>query len=277
MKLPYFKPFTLDLHNSPLMMGILNVTPDSFSDGGRYCQVEAVAKQWKKLTQEGAHIIDLGGESTRPGATTLSAEEEIQRLKPFRHLVEQSSLPVSIDTYHGQTAATLLDWGAKIVNDVWGLQKDPLMGEVVASAGCPICLMANLSQRGMEGNVMDCVKRSLELSLSFASKAGIRDQQILIDPGIGFGMEPHHGFEVLRRLSELKSFGRPIVLGTSRKRLLGSLFDSQPQERDVATAATTVWGVLAGVEIFRVHNVKVNREAAMVALKLRSQGEDFYG
>lgn len=263
-----FGRYSLPLGQTPLIMGILNLTPDSFSDGGDFLTEKNASEQWKKMTDEGADIIDIGAESTRPGSTPVSAEEEIRRLSTVAESIKTSQVPVSIDTFKARTAAVALEWGADMINDVWGFQKDPEMASVAASASCPVCLMSNHFGYPVGIDIISDIKQFLSESIEIALKAGVKDDNIILDPGIGFGMEPTHSFEVLRRLEELHSFGYPLLIGTSRKRMFGTLFPGTPKERATATAVTTAAGVAAGVDIFRVHDVRINKEAALTAVAL---------
>lgn len=263
MKIIAFGRFELPLGETPLIVGILNLTPDSFSDGGEYVSFEAASLRWQAMVDEGAAVIDIGAESTRPGSVPISAEEEIRRLSAVKDLIASSSVPVSVDTYKSETAATALNWGAQILNDVSGFQADPEMAAVAASAGCAVCLSG--ISRTDDNDIMNAIKRSLERSLETAARAGVKEEKIIIDPGIGFPMTPEQAFEAIRRLKELHTFRLPIELGTSRKRLFASICGSVPRERAAATAVTTAVGVAAGVDFFRVHDVKINREAALTA------------
>lgn len=265
MKTIAFDRFELPLGETPLIVGILNLTPDSFSDGGEYASFEAAALRWQAMVDEGAAVIDIGAESTRPGSIPISAEKEIRRLSAVKDLIAASSVPVSVDTYKSETAAAALNWGAQILNDVSGFQADPEMAAVAASAGCAVCLSGSSRTDDNENDIMDAIKRSLERSLETAVRAGVKEEKIIIDPGIGFAMTPEQAFEAIRRLKELHTFRLPIELGTSRKRLFTSICGSVPRERATATAVTTAVGVAAGVDFFRVHDVKINREAALTA------------
>lgn len=265
MKTIAFGRFELPLGETPLIVGILNLTPDSFSDGGEYASFEAAALRWQAMVDEGAAVIDIGAESTRPGSIPISAEEEIRRLSAVKDLIAASSVPVSVDTYKSETAAAALNWGAQILNDVSGFQADPEMAAVAASAGCAVCLSGISRTDDNENDIMNAIKRSLERSLETAVRAGVKEDKIIIDPGIGFAMTPEQAFEAIRRLKELHTFRLPIELGTSRKRLFTSICGSVPRERAAATAVTTAVGVAAGVDFFRVHDVKDNREAALTA------------
>lgn len=263
MKTIAFDRFELPLGETPLIVGILNLTPDSFSDGGEYASFEAAALRWQAMVDEGAAVIDIGAESTRPGSIPISAEEEIRRLSAVKDLIAASSVPVSVDTYKSETAAAALNWGAQILNDVSGFQADPETAAVAASAGCAVCLSG--ISRTDENDIMNAIKRSLERSLETAVRAGVKEEKIIIDPGIGFPMTPEQAFEAIRRLKELHTFRLPIELGTSRKRLFAAVCGNAPRERAAATAVTTAVGVAAGVDFFRVHDVRINREAALTA------------
>lgn len=263
-----FGNFSLPLGETPLMMGILNLTPDSFSDGGDFLSEEKAVCQWKKMIDEGADIIDIGAESTRPGSNPVNIEEEIRRLSLVKETVKTTTVPVSIDTFKAQTAAAALEWGAWMINDVWGFQKDPEMAPLAASAGCPVCLMSNHFGYPVGDDIMDDIRNFLHRSIETALKAGVKEDKIILDPGIGFGMEPAQSFEVLRRLPLLHAFGFPLLLGTSRKRMFSALFPCNPKERATATAVTTAFAVAAGIDIFRVHDVRLNKEAALTAAAL---------
>lgn len=263
MKTIAFDRFELPLGETPLIVGILNLTPDSFSDGGEYASFEAAVLRWQAMVDEGAAVIDIGAESTRPGSIPISAEEEIRRLSAVKDLIAASSVPVSVDTYKSETAAAALNWGAQILNDVSGFQADPETAAVAASAGCAVCLSG--ISRTDENDIMNAIKRSLERSLETAVRAGVKEEKIIIDPGIGFPMTPEQAFEAIRRLKELHTFRLPIELGTSRKRLFAAVCGNAPRERAAATAVTTAVGVAAGVDFFRVHDVRINREAALTA------------
>ncbi|AZR73420.1 dihydropteroate synthase [Anoxybacter fermentans] len=247
------------------IMGILNVTPDSFSDGGEYFEISKAVKHAKEMVKEGADIIDVGGESTRPGAIEISAEEELSRVLPvIKELVKEIDVPISVDTYKSKVAEEVLKLGAHIINDVWGLQRDKNMANVVARYNVPVIIMHN--QRGTEykKDIIESIKDFLKESIRIAKEAGIKDENIIIDPGIGFGKTPEQNMEVMRRLSELKELGYPLLLGTSRKSMIGKILDLPPKERVEGTIATTVMGILQGVDIVRVHDVKENLRAARV-------------
>ena len=251
------------------IMGILNVTPDSFSDGGSYTNVEIAVKHAKKMVEEGADIIDVGGESTRPGHKFVSIEEEIKRISPvIKTLKKNINIPISIDTYKSQVAEEALKLGIDMVNDVWGLTYDEDMANVIGKYDASVCIMHNQEGTDYEKDIMESIKDFLQNSIDIALKAGIKKEKIVLDPGIGFGKTSEQNLEVLRRLNELETLGYPILLGTSRKSVLGNIVGCEPKERVEATVATTVCGIRDGVDIVRVHDVKENLQAAKIADKL---------
>lgn len=266
---------TLDLPLSfPCLMGILNVTPDSFSDGGQFEDVDGAVARGLQMVREGAAIVDVGGESTRPGAEGVSADEELRRVLPVvERLHAQSEAYISIDTMKAAVAARAVAAGATVVNDVSALRHDPQMLDVVATSGCACCLM---HMRGVPRTMQDApryadvvgeVAAFLEKRLAHITGYGVREEQVLLDPGIGFGKTVEHNLLLLNGLDKIAALGRPVVLGTSRKRFLGALLNGAGvAERATATAATTVLGALAGAAVFRVHDVRANREALRVAL-----------
>jgi dihydropteroate synthase len=263
-------------------MGIVNVTPDSFSDGGRFLEAAAALEHARALAGEGAEILDIGGESTRPGAEPVGAEEELRRTIPVLEALsaEQLGVRLSIDTAKAAVAAAAIEAGAGIVNDVTALRGDPAMAGLVASSGVDCCLMHMLGEpRTMqrrpryEGDVVDEVKAFLEERLAFAVAAGIAEERIILDPGIGFGKTLEHNLALLGRLDELGSLGRPILIGTSRKSFLGVLGARAhglqeplaPERRLPGTLATCVLALERGASIFRVHEVAAVAEALAVA------------
>ncbi len=251
------------------IMGILNVTPDSFSDGGNYTNIEIAVKHAKEMIDDGADIIDVGGESTRPGHKFVSAEEEISRISPvIKILKENIDVPISIDTYKSQVAEEALKLGVDMVNDVWGLTYDEDMADVIGKYDASVCIMHNQEGTEYEKDIIESIKEFLENSIEKALKAGVKKEKIVLDPGIGFGKTFEQNLEVLKRLNELKTLGYPILLGTSRKSVLGNIVGGEPKERVEATVATTVCGIRDGVEIVRVHDVKENLQAAKIADKL---------
>ena len=257
----------LDYGKKTYIMGILNVTPDSFSDGGDYTNIDIAVNHAKEMIELGADMIDLGGESTRPGHKFVSAEEEISRIVPvIKRLKEEINVPISIDTYKSEVAEEALKLGVDMVNDVLGLTYDGKMADVVAKYDGEVCIMHNQEGTDYDKDIMEAIKEFLQNSIDMALKAGVKKEKIVLDPGIGFGKTYEQNIEVLERLGELRDLGYPVLLGTSRKSVLGKILEnSTPKERVNATVATTVLGVKDGVDIVRVHDVKENKEAAMVA------------
>ena len=263
----------------PALFGILNVTPDSFSDGGDFLDPEAAARQAEWLLDEGADVIDVGGESTRPGSDPVSGEEELLRVVPVvRKILEaRPGAVVSVDTYRARTAEAALDAGARIVNDVTALRGDRRMAALVAEVGCPVVLMHMLGEpKTMQrephyDDVTREVRRFLEERAEHASAAGVGQENIILDPGIGFGKTLEHNLTLLARLDEIVALGPPVLLGASRKRFLGSITGVEDvKDRLFGTVATTVLGYERGVTLFRVHDVRANREALAVAEAIRA-------
>lgn len=257
----------LEVTAKTLIMGILNVTPDSFSDGGRWNTAEKAQSHTREMTDDGADIIDVGAESTRPGGQPLTAEEEIERMKIFLPVVlGESSVPVSVDTYHWKTADYALHAGAHMMNDIWGLQYDH--GEMAEVAGChqvPVIVMHNKADTNYNGDVIEEMKIFFDKSLDIALQAGVKEENIILDPGIGFGKDGNQNMEVLRRLDELvRAFPCPWLLGVSRKRFIGAILDLPAGERDEGTGAAGLWGINKGCSILRVHNVPMAVRMAKV-------------
>ena len=257
----------LEVTAKTLIMGILNVTPDSFSDGGRWNTAEKAQSHTREMTDAGADIIDVGAESTRPGGQPLTAEEEIERMKIFLPVVlRESSVPVSVDTYHWKTADYALHAGAHMMNDIWGLQYDH--GEMAEVAGChqvPVIVMHNKADTNYNGDVIEEMKIFFDKSLDIALQAGVKEENIILDPGIGFGKDGNQNMEVLRRLDELvRAFPCPWLLGVSRKRFIGAILDLPAGERDEGTGAVGLWGINKGCSILRVHNVSMAVRMAKV-------------
>ena len=257
----------LEVTAKTLIMGILNVTPDSFSDGGRWNTAEKAQSHTREMTDAGADIIDVGAESTRPGGQPLTAEEEIERMKIFLPVVlRESSVPVSVDTYHWKTADDALHAGAHMMNDIWGLQYDH--GEMAEVAGChqvPVIVMHNKADTNYNGDVIEEMKIFFDKSLDIALQAGVKEENIILDPGIGFGKDGNQNMEVLRRLDELvRAFPCPWLLGVSRKRFIGAILDLPAGERDEGTGAAGLWGINKGCSILRVHNVSMAVRMAKV-------------
>lgn len=257
--------YQLQLGTRTYVMGILNITPDSFSDGGEYADLERALARARQMVAEGAAIIDVGGESTRPGAEEVGAEEELERVLPVVEcLVRELNVPISVDTYKAAVAETVLQAGAHLINDVWGLQRDPGLAAVVARFGVPVIIMHNQKGTEYQRDIMAEIKGSLEKSIGIGLAAGIKKEKIILDPGIGFGKTPEQNMVVMSRLGELNDLGCPLLLGTSRKSMLGKILDLPPKERVEGTLATTVLGIMQGVDIVRVHDVKENYRAAKV-------------
>lgn len=234
------------------VMGILNLSPDSFSGDGLGDNIQAAVAQAKRLVDDGADIIDIGGESTRPGSQPISADEELRRVIPvIERLSGELSAPLSIDTYKSAVASRAVKAGARMINDVWGLKRDPELARVAAEAGVPIILVSN-QQNAVRCDIIAEVISSLEKSIEQATEAGVAWQNIIIDPGIGFGKSPEQNLEVIQRLTELRFLDRPILLGTSRKFMLSQPFD----QRLEATAATVAIGIAHGADMVRVHDVR---------------------
>ena len=238
------------------VMGILNLSPDSFSGDGLGGDIKAAVAQAKRLVADGADILDIGGESTRPGAEAVSVDEELRRVIPaIEWLAGELPVPLSIDTYKSAVASRAVEAGARMINDIWGLKQDPELAQVAAKAGVPIILVSNQRDTACS-DIIDEVISSLKRSISLAMKAGVAWQNIIIDPGIGFGKSVEQNLEIIRRLAELKSLGKPILLGTSRKSMIGVVLDLPADQRLVGTAATVAIGIAHSADIVRVHDVK---------------------
>ena len=254
-----------DKKHHTYIMGILNVTPDSFSDGGRFNHIEAAIKHAGEMIAEGADVIDVGGESTRPGYTKISDEEEILRVVPVIEAIKQRfDIPVSIDTYKSEVAKAAAAAGADLINDIWGLKYDDKMAEVIAENNLACCLMHNRTNTEYS-NFMEDMKQDLRETIAIARKAGIADDRIILDPGVGFAKSYENNLEVIRRLGELKELGYPLLLGTSRKSVIGLTLDVPAAERVIGTTVTTVMAVEADCMFVRVHDIKENRQAIEMA------------
>ena len=250
-----------------LVMGILNVTPDSFSDGGKYNNLDSAMKQAEKLISEGADIIDVGGESTRPGHIQITSEEEISRVVPIIEKISKNlDTIISIDTYKYDVAEEAIKAGANIINDIWGIQYDNgEMAELVKKSNLPLIAMHNQNDEIYDKDIMLALREFFEKTFKIADKYGIDRDTIILDPGLGFGKNVEQNIEVLSRLNELKDMGS-ILLGASKKRFIGKLLNDLPfDERVEGTVATTVIGIEKGVDIVRVHNVLENKRACLVA------------
>ena len=249
------------------LMGILNLTPDSFSDGGEFVDHDAAAEQFFKMIEAGAEIIDIGGESTRPGHTPILAAEEIDRVVPFIEKIRpQTNALISIDTSKAEVAEVALAAGADILNDIWGAQRDPRMAEVIGSVEASCILMHNRpSDESGVGDVMEAIITFLNRSIELVKAVGVHEEAIMLDPGLGFGKSYEENWEVMRRLPELCTLGYPVLLGASRKSMIAKLLlQEDPKARLSGTLATTAIGIQAGVDFVRVHDVSENRECADV-------------
>ena len=261
-----------DTENGVYVMGILNVTPDSFSDGGLWTERDAALRQAGRMAEEGAAIIDIGGESTRPGHTPVSAVDEAARVLPIVEAVKrETGLPVSIDTYKAEVARAALEAGADMVNDIWGLRRDGgEMAALIAGTGAACCLMHN-RERAEYADFMADMLSDLRETLAIADRAGIARSSIVLDPGIGFGKTYEQNLIAMNRLDELLAFGCPVLLAASRKSVIGLTLDLPADQRLEGTIATTVAGVLRGAAFVRVHDVKENLRAARMALAIRRE------
>ena len=258
--------YNFDLENDPIIMGILNVTPDSFSDGGKWNNIDAALKHTEDMIRDGAKIIDVGGESTRLGYTLISDEEEISRVVPvIEKIKENFDVPVSLDTYKTNVARAGVEAGADMINDVWGLKwKDRDMADLVAKSKAAVCIMHNKDNISYSNYVED-VLAELKESIDIAHKAGVNDSQIVVDPGVGFGKDYEQNLLIIKYVDRLKELSYPVLLGTSRKSVIGLTLDVDKDNRMAGTVATTVMGYERGCSIFRVHDVKENYEALMMA------------
>jgi dihydropteroate synthase len=272
MKLTW-KNFDFDFSQRTYVMGILNITPDSFSDGGMFLNGESAVRQALRMQEEGADIIDIGGESTRPGAAKITAREEIRRIVPvIEALAKKVRVPISVDTYKSAVAEAAVSAGASIINDISGLRFDAEMPGVAARHGVPVVIMhikgtpKNMQQNPAYKALIPEITDYLYGGIEIAREAGIPDNMIIIDPGIGFGKTVEHNLEIIRRLKEFEGFQKPILLGPSRKSFIGKLLGGLPvTERLEGTAAATAIGIFNGANIIRVHDVKEMVRVARMA------------
>lgn len=256
-----------DVKNHTYVMGILNVTPDSFSDGGKYNTLDQALFHAQEMVDQGVDIIDVGGESTRPGYTMISDEEEIQRTVPVvEALKERFEVPISIDTYKSRVAKANIKAGVDLINDIWGLKYDEKMAKVIADAKLPCCLMHNRKEANYKKFLKE-MKADLKESIRLAKEAGIKNKRIILDPGVGvgFGKTYENNLEAIRCLDVLEEMGYPVLLGTSRKSVIGLSLDLPSEERVEGTLVTTVFGVMQGAAFVRVHDVKENKRAITMA------------
>lgn len=268
---PLAAPWPLASEARALLMGIVNVTPDSFSDGGRFDALDTALTHARLLAAEGADILDIGGESTRPGAAEVNAEEEMRRVLPVIEALhaENPALVLSIDTYKAQVAQQACAAGARIINDVWGLQRDPAMPRVAAETGAGVVIMHNRAQKDEELDILDDMKAFFARSLTLADQAGVARGRLALDPGIGFGKTLDQNLAAIRALPVLRAeFGCAVLLGVSRKSFLGLLTGRAVGERLSGTLAAGAFGLLSGADVLRVHDVAAHRDAALVLAAL---------
>ena len=273
----FAKGRTIPIHGRPLLMGIVNITPDSFFDGGRYLAVDRAVAQAEALVEEGADILDLGAESTRPGAVPVDEQEEMGRLLPvLNEVVKRTSVPISIDTMKSRVARAALDSGASIINDVTAMRFDPEMASVIAARKAAVVLMhmqgmpATMQQAPRYHNVVLEVREFFDERIRAAEQAGIVKSHIVLDPGFGFGKLQVHNVELLNRLQDFSGFGCPILAGLSRKAFLGKILDRPAEEREWGTAAAVALAVDRGAAIIRVHDVVSMKDVVRVAAAIRS-------
>jgi dihydropteroate synthase len=266
-------PYTLDSSKKTIIMGILNATPDSFSDGGKFNNIEIAVERAKEMVANGADIIDIGGESTRPGFAAVPVEEELNRVIPIiKAISEQVQIPISIDTYKAEVAKQAIEAGAHLINDVWGAKADEKMGQVAAAYGVPIVLMHNRHDRDYKVFMRDVINDLYE-SIAIVKKAGVKDEQIILDPGIGFARNYQENLLTMQNLDTFVKLGYPVLLGTSRKSMIGQALDLPVHERLEGTGATICYGILKGCHIIRVHDVKEMSRMAKMMDALMGKGE----
>lgn len=247
-----------NLNNHCYIMGILNVTPDSFSDGGKYNNLDNALKHTEQMIAEGADIIDVGGESTRPGHQVITDEEEISRVTPVIEAIKKNfDIPISIDTYKGAVTEAALQAGADLVNDIWGFKHDERVAKLTAQYNAACCLMHNRDNTLYENFQKDFISDMKEC-IDIAKKAGVADDKIILDPGVGFGKTYEHNLEIINHVDIMHELGYPILLGTSRKSVIGLTLDLPATDRVEGTLATTVIGVMKGCSFVRVHDIKEN-------------------
>ena len=261
-----------ELGKKVYVMGILNVTPDSFSDGGQFLQAEQAVRQAEQMIADGADLIDIGGESTRPGHTQISDEEEIERVAPvIRRIKERFDIPVSIDTYKSKVAKAALEAGADLLNDIWGFLYDEDMAALASEHDVAVCLMHN-RETAVYDDLMTDVKKDLEKCLAIAAKYGVKKEKIILDPGIGFGKTYEHNLEIMNHLQQVCGMVYPVLLGASRKSMIGLTLDLPVTEREEGTIATSVIGAMKGCDFVRVHNVRANVRALKMTDAIRKGG-----
>ena len=253
-----------DLKERTYVMGILNITPDSFSDGGKFNELGKALKRVQEMIEEGADIIDIGGESTRPGFEVVEAEEEINRVVPvIKAIKEKFDIPISIDTYKSETAKAAIEAGADIINDIWGFKKDKGMAKLCAEKNVPCILMHNRDNVEYT-DIMKDMKQDLIESINIALDAGVKRENIILDPGIGFAKSLEENLKVMNNIEKIKELGFPILLGTYRKSMIGLTLNLPKDERLEGTLATTVLGITKGCEFIRVHDIKENKRVCVM-------------
>ena len=264
------REFDTDRHT--YIMGILNVTPDSFSDGGRYQTMDDALSPAEKMIKDGADILDVGGESTRPGHTQITEDEEISRTAPvIEKLKQEFDIPVSIDTYKSSVAEAALLAGADLVNDIWGLKYDSRMAPLIARHGAACCLMHNRSEAVYQDFISDFME-DMRDCIRLARDASIADDKIILDPGVGFGKTYEMNLEIIREVGRMQELGFPVLLGTSRKSVIGLTLDLPAGQREEGTLATTVYGMLNGCSFVRVHDVAANQRAIRMTEAVLQKG-----
>ena len=263
-----------DVKNRTYIMGILNVTPDSFSDGGRFNRLDEALRHAEEMVRDGADIVDIGGESTRPGHTVITEEEEIDRVVPVIEMIKKNfDTPVSIDSYKSEVVEAALKAGADLVNDIWGLKYDRKVADLIAQYKVPCCLMHN-RDKAEYNNFLDDFCQDMRDSLAIAKEAGIADEQIILDPGVGFGKNYEHNLTIIHHLERLCDMGYPVLLATSRKSCIGQALDLPTDQRVEGTMVTTVMGALKGAAFVRVHDVKENLRAIRMTQAILRDGKD---
>ena len=262
-----------DIKNHTYVMGILNVTPDSFSDGGRFNTMDKALFHVEQMVNEGMDLIDIGGESTRPGFTKISDEEEIERIAPVINAIRvRFDIPISLDTYKSSVAQAGIQAGVDLINDVWGLKKDANMAKLIAQSGLPCCLMHSREQSEYHNLLQDMIMDFAD-TIHLAEKAGIADDKIILDPGIGFGKTYEDNLLVLNSLADFRHLGYPMLLGTSRKSVIGLTLDLPVNQRMEGTLATTVLAVMSGYSFVRVHDIKENVRAIAMTEAILKAGD----
>lgn len=267
-------PYTLDYGKKTIVMGILNITPDSFSDGGKFNMIDKAIEHAKEMVENGADIIDIGGESTRPGHKPLSLQEELERVIPAVKAISRSiKVPISVDTFKAEVAKQSIEAGAHIINDIWGAKMDRNMAKVAAEYNVPIILMHNRPDSSSYQYFIRDVLNDLYESIMLAKNSGVKDENIILDPGIGFGKSYEYDIEVMQNLDKLVATGYPILLAASRKRMIGNTLDLPVNERVEGTGATVCYGIQKGCQIVRVHDVKEISRMAKMMDTLMGKGE----